>query len=85
MNLIILIAKGDKSIIICSGEFEEGLNLHGVNRTVVNYDLPINPNRIEQRLGRVDRFGSSEFRIINIRDNSNPFEVELHSLLHNEY
>ncbi|MDB2637910.1 protein DpdE [Alphaproteobacteria bacterium] len=76
--------KGNKSIIICSGEFEEGLNLHGVNRTVVNYDLPINPNRIEQRLGRVDRFGSSEFRIINIRDNSNPFEVELHSLLHND-
>jgi hypothetical protein len=35
----------------------EGLNLHGRCRLVVNYELPWNPTRLEQRIGRVDRVG----------------------------
>ena len=36
---------------------EEGLNLHGRGTLLVHYDLPWSPNRVEQRLGRLDRFG----------------------------
>jgi hypothetical protein len=35
----------------------EGLNLHGRCRLVVNFELPWNPARLEQRIGRVDRIG----------------------------
>ena len=68
------------AILICGGELEEGLNLHGRNRTVVLFDLPINPNRIEQRIGRVDRYGSSDFHVISLRDNSNEVERKLHEI-----
>src|SRR5262249_41272645 len=35
----------------------EGLNLQATCRTVVNIELPWNPMRLEQRIGRVDRIG----------------------------
>jgi len=35
----------------------EGLNLHEHCRTVINLELPWNPMRLEQRIGRVDRIG----------------------------
>lgn len=35
----------------------EGINLHKNAHLVINYDLPWNPNRIEQRFGRVHRIG----------------------------
>jgi len=44
-------------ILICSRESEEGLNLHGGDAVMIHYDLPCSPNRIEQRLGRLDRYG----------------------------
>ncbi len=37
----------------------EGLNLHHHCRTVVHYELPWRPARLEQRAGRVDRLGQS--------------------------
>ena len=45
-------------VLVCDVSAEEGLNLQGGAKAVVHYDLPFSPNRIEQRLGRVDRFGS---------------------------
>lgn len=44
-------------VLVCDAAAEEGLNLHGGRKVVVHYDLPAEPNRIEQRLGRLDRFG----------------------------
>jgi superfamily II DNA or RNA helicase len=35
----------------------EGLNLHDSGRVVINLELPWNPMRLEQRIGRVDRIG----------------------------
>lgn len=49
---------GNQRIIVCDRTSEEGLNLQGRDTIVVHYDLPFNPNRIEQRIGRVDRYGS---------------------------
>jgi len=47
-------------ILVCDRAAEEGLNLHGGRKMVVNYDTPLSPNTVEQRLGRVDRFGAGD-------------------------
>jgi ATP-dependent helicase HepA len=47
-------------ILVCDRAAEEGLNLHGGRKMVVNYDTSLSPNTIEQRLGRVDRFGAGD-------------------------
>jgi len=44
-------------ILVCGPAAEEGLNLQGGERSVIHFDLPLAPNRIEQRIGRVDRYG----------------------------
>jgi len=49
-----------RPILICDRRAEEGLNLQGGHKTIVHWDLPLDPNRIEQRLGRADRYGSGE-------------------------
>jgi len=46
--------------IVCDHNAEEGINLQGGNKVVVHFDVPLQPNRIEQRLGRVDRYGSGK-------------------------
>jgi superfamily II DNA or RNA helicase len=43
-------------VLVATEAGGEGFNLHFA-RTVVNYDLPWNPMRIEQRIGRVHRIG----------------------------
>lgn len=63
-------------IIVCDRTSEEGLNLHGRETIVVHYDIPFNPNRIEQRLGRVDRYGSqNSVRSIVIVCEDDPIEA----------
>lgn len=44
------------SVLICDASGEEGVNLQRADR-VMFYDLPFAPNRLEQRLGRLDRLG----------------------------
>jgi len=46
-------------ILVASDTISEGVNLQDC-ALVINYDLPWNPTRLIQRLGRVDRIGSSE-------------------------
>lgn len=50
----------DRPVLVCDRRAEEGLNLQGGKKVVVHYDVPLNPNRVEQRLGRADRYGSGE-------------------------
>ncbi|WP_328708486.1 helicase-related protein [Microbispora hainanensis] len=49
----------DCRILIATDAAGEGLNLQRAN-LMVNYDLPWNPNRIEQRFGRIHRIGQTE-------------------------
>ena len=51
----------DKSVrvLIATDAAGEGINLQRAN-LMVNYDLPWNPNRIEQRFGRIHRIGQQE-------------------------
>jgi superfamily II DNA or RNA helicase len=44
-------------LLLATDAAAEGLNLHARCRTVVHYELPWSPARIEQRTGRVDRIG----------------------------
>ncbi len=46
-------------ILLANDAASEGINLHRAN-LMVNYDLPWNPNRIEQRFGRIHRIGQTE-------------------------
>lgn len=45
-------------VLVCDRKAEEGLNLQGRRSIMLHADLPLSPNRVEQRMGRVDRFGS---------------------------
>lgn len=43
--------------LVCDWTAEEGLNLQGGSTALIHLDLPLSPNRVEQRIGRLDRFG----------------------------
>jgi len=47
---------GDVDILVCTDSASEGLNLQECG-ALINYDLPWNPMRVEQRIGRIDRIG----------------------------
>lgn len=55
-NLVLAGFKEKTNILISTDAGGEGLNLQFSN-CVINYDLPWNPMKIEQRIGRVDRIG----------------------------
>ena len=50
---------GERTILLATDTAGEGLNLHHGCRMVINLELPWNPMRLEQRIGRVDRIGQS--------------------------
>jgi ATP-dependent helicase HepA len=62
------------TIMLCDRSGEEGFNFHFAH-SIVHLDLPLDPARIEQRIGRVDRFGrpydSINQRIILPTDDEN--------------
>jgi SNF2 family DNA or RNA helicase len=59
----------------------EGRNLH-FSRTVVNYDLPWNPMKVEQRIGRVHRLGQTgDIQIYNF-STENTVESHVLEILH---
>lgn len=45
-------------ILICTSIGSEGIDLHRECAEIIHHDLPWNPARLEQRIGRVDRVGS---------------------------
>lgn len=49
-------------LLITTDVLAEGINLHRAN-VLVNYDLPWNPTRIMQRVGRINRVGTEHDRI----------------------
>ena len=54
------LAKEPLKILVATDCLSEGINLQDHYDAVVHYDLPWNPNRLEQREGRVDRFGQKK-------------------------
>ncbi len=47
----------DGIILVCTDSLAEGLNLQQRCCNLIHLDLPYNPNRLEQRNGRIDRYG----------------------------
>jgi len=65
---------GTVEILICTDSASEGLNLQECG-VLINYDLPWNPMRVEQRIGRIDRIGQ-EFEEVTILNYSYKDTVE---------
>lgn len=65
-----------KRILVATDCLSEGINLQDEFNAVVHYDLPWNPNRLEQREGRVDRFGqkSSKVKAVLLYGRDNPVD-----------
>ncbi len=58
---------GKADILLCTDAAAEGLNFQFCG-AVINYDMPWNPMRVEQRIGRIDRLGQENetIRIVNM-------------------
>jgi SNF2 family DNA or RNA helicase len=50
-------SKSSRRVLVATDCLSEGINLQDKFNAVLHYDLPWNPNRLEQREGRVDRYG----------------------------
>ena len=59
--------EGDADLLLCTDAAAEGLNFQFCG-ALINYDMPWNPMRVEQRIGRIDRLGQAhpEIRIVNL-------------------
>ncbi len=55
--------KSERRLLIATDCLSEGINLQEGFNALLHYDLPWNPNRLEQREGRIDRFGQSSPRV----------------------
>lgn len=54
-------------VLVATDCLSEGVNLQEKFNAVLHYDLPWNPNRLEQREGRVDRYGQPTKKVKTIR------------------
>ena len=54
--------KNDYRILVTTDVLAEGMNLHRSN-VIINYDLPWNPTKIMQRVGRINRVGTAHNEI----------------------
>jgi len=52
------------AVLIATDAISEGVNLQYLASQIIHYELPWNPNRLEQRNGRVDRFGQPEPTVV---------------------
>jgi superfamily II DNA/RNA helicase len=70
------LSKSSYRVLVATDCLSEGINLQEAFNAVVHYDLPWNPNRLEQREGRVDRFGQtrSVVRTVLLYGRDNPID-----------
>ena len=73
------------TIMIATEAAAEGINLQFCS-LVVNYDLPWNPQRIEQRIGRCHRYGQKfDVVVINFLNNTNAADQRVYQLLDEKF
>lgn len=72
-------------IMIATEAAAEGVNLQFCSM-VINYDLPWNPQRIEQRIGRCHRYGQThDVIVINFLNERNEADQRVHALLSEKF
>lgn len=73
--------RDEAQIMVATEAGAEGINLQFCS-LVINYDLPWNPQRIEQRIGRCHRYGQKhDVVVVNFLDEHNPADQRVHELL----
>lgn len=77
--------KGNAKILISTDAGSEGLNLQFCNM-VINYDLPWNPMKIEQRIGRCHRYGQqNDVVAINLLNTQNEADRRVYEILSKKF
>ena len=75
----------EAEILIATEAGAEGINLQFCS-LVVNYDMPWNPQRIEQRIGRCHRYGQkNDVVVVNFVNQSNYADCRVYELLNNKF
>ncbi|WP_460253412.1 SNF2-related protein [Acidiphilium sp. MT5] len=75
----------DKSILIATESGAEGINLQFCS-IVLNFDLPWNPQRVEQRIGRCHRYGQKiDVTVVNMLNRRNKAEQRVYELLDSKF
>lgn len=73
--------RNDAEIMIATEAAAEGINLQFCS-IVVNYDLPWNPQRVEQRIGRCHRYGQrNDVLVVNFLNQANAADQRVYQLL----
>jgi excisionase family DNA binding protein len=74
-----------KTILIATESGAEGINLQFCS-LLVNFDLPWNPQRVEQRIGRCHRYGQKiDVTVVNFLNLRNHAEQRIHQLLDQKF
>ena len=77
--------RDEATIMIATEAAAEGINLQFCS-LVVNYDMPWNPQRIEQRIGRCHRYGQDfDVVVINFLNKANAADVRVYELLDQKF
>lgn len=77
--------RDDRDILIATEAGGEGINLQFCS-LLVNYDLPWNPQRVEQRIGRVHRYGQkSDVVVVNLVNRENRADELVFELLEKKF
>jgi excisionase family DNA binding protein len=77
--------KDGKSILIATESGAEGINLQFCS-LLINFDLPWNPQRVEQRIGRCHRYGQKiDVTVVNFLNLKNHAERRVHQLLDEKF
>lgn len=77
--------RDESAIMIATEAAAEGINLQFCN-LVVNYDMPWNPQRIEQRIGRCHRYGQKfDVVVVNFLNKSNAADQRVYELLNEKF
>lgn len=84
-NAIVQAFKEDFKILLVTDSGSEGLNLQFCN-TIINYDLPWNPQKIEQRIGRCHRYGQkNDVVVFNLLNRQNVADKRVYEILSNKF
>ena len=77
--------RNEATIMIATEAAAEGINLQFCS-LIVNYDMPWNPQRIEQRIGRCHRYGQKfDVVVINFLNKGNAADVRVYDLLDQKF